>query len=381
VVDVCLPERVAWAEGLPLTLPEHLMRLLATPPPEGGLAVQARQEADALRLRAAFTDAPPASSRLPFNYQSVPSPLRRLLANAIGRFQRARQHTWAHFPGWPLDLSADVAADLACLPRITFERTPVLVTHDIDSPEGLRNLRDMFLPLEEAAGAHSANYIVPCAWPVDEGLARETTARGHEIGTHGYDHANRTPFSHALERRTRLQAGQRFAHAHGGVGYRAPSLLRTAALIEDLRPLYRYDSSIPTSGGAFPVPNNGCASARPWRFGQLWELPLSMPRDGSLRFLGHAPAEIGALWRETALRIARSGGIVCLLTHCETGFSGNAPMLAQYRGFLEWVANDARFEFSRPVDLVDRLDAAYPSIPKLPCLQIDARPATGRRPF
>jgi len=190
---------------------------------------------------------------------------------------------------------------------------------------------------------------------------QETTARGHEIGVHGYDHANRTPFLPANERRARLEAGHAFGREHGAVGYRAPSLLRTAALIEDLQPLFRYDSSIPTSGGVFPVPNNGCASARPWRFGAMWELPLSMPRDGSLRFLGHSPMEIGALWREIALHITRSGGLVCLLTHCESGFSGNPAMLAQYREFLTWVAAEPRFEFLRPMDLVQRLDQTYPA--------------------
>lgn len=350
---------MAWAEGLPLNLPEPLLRMLERPTPETIAA--GRQAAEALRLAAAFTDVPPVSARLPFSYQAVPGPLRRFLGKVIGRIQRRRQHAWARYPGWPLDLSADAAADLVGASKIAFARTPVLLTHDIDSAEGLRNLCVMFLPLEEAVGARSANYIVPCAWPVDAALVQEVVARGHEIGVHGYDHANRTPFLPEKERRARLDAGHAFARAYGGVGYRAPSLLRTAALIDDLRPLYRYDSSIPTSGGAFPVPNNGCASARPWRFGTLWELPLSMPRDGSLRFLGHSPTEIGAVWRETASQIARSGGMVCLLTHCEAGFSGNPPMLAQYRAFLKWISAEARFEFVRPVDLVDRLDLAHPA--------------------
>ena len=355
-----LPDRVAWASGLPLNLPEPLFRLLREQPPEDAAAEWAREAAVALRMSAAFTENPPASSRLPFSYQHIPGPIRRLLARVIGRLQRARQSQWARFPGWPIDLSADIAADLAGVPRIAFARTPVLLSHDIDSPEGLRNMCDMFLPLEEAVGARSANYIVPCAWPVDAGLVREAMIRGHEIGVHGYDHANRTAFADAPERAQRLAAGHAFAREYNGTGYRAPSLLRTRALIEGLKPLYRYDSSIPTSGGPFPVPNNGCASARPWRFGPLWELPLSMPRDGSLRFLGYSPAEIGALWREAALRIAASGGMVCLLTHCEAGFSGNPLMLAEYRGFLEWIAADSRFELMLPVELVNRLDREAP---------------------
>ena len=86
-----------------------------------------------------------------------------------------------------------------------------------------------------------------------------------------------------------IGCGPRFGDRYDATGYRAPSLLRTAALIADLGPLYRYDASIPTFDGAFPVPNNGCASARPWRIGSLWEIPLTPPRDGNLRFLGYQP--------------------------------------------------------------------------------------------
>jgi hypothetical protein len=103
------------------------------------------------------------------------------------------------------------------------------------------------------------------------------------------------------------------------------------------------------------VPNNGCASARPWRIGDLWEIPLTLPRDGSLRFLGYDPQAIGVLWRDTAMTISRSGGLVSLLTHCESGFSGNPAMLGTYRSFLEWLASDARFEFTRSDRLVGRL--------------------------
>lgn len=358
--EPALPDRLSWAAGLPINLPPDLLALLANPPPAGQTAAAARQSAAALRLAAAFTNAPPVSSRLPFSYQAVPPSVRRLLAMIIGRLQRARQQTWARFPGWPLDLSADIAADLAGMSTITFSRTPVMLTHDIDSAEGLHNLHDLFMPIEEAAGMRSANYVVPCAWPIDPGLARAVRDRGHEIGVHGYDHANRTPFVSDAERRERLAAGHAFASEYGGSGYRAPSLLRTAALLEALQGFYRYDSSIPTSGGAFPVPNNGCASARPWRFGRMWELPLSMPRDGSLRFLGYSPARIGQMWRRAALQISASGGTINLLTHCEARFSGNKAMLHEYRGFLDWLAADSRFEVILPQTLVARLEDSAP---------------------
>lgn len=329
--------------------------------PAGLIASQIEQltqkELSELRLAAAFTNSRPASSKLPISYTAVPPIARQLLASVIGRVQRGRQQSWARFPSWPIDLTVDALADIAGLETIKFrDQVPVLASHDIDSPEGLRNLVELFLPIEEAVGCGSANYIVPCAWPVDEGLVRETIRRGHEIGVHGYDHANLTAFADRSERIRRLSEGRKFADRYDCVGYRAPSLLRTDALMDDLQHYYQYDSSIPTSGGPFPVPNNGCASARPWRMGSMWELPLTLPRDGSLRFLGHSASEILAMWKRTAEAVARSGGIISILTHCEVGFSGNGPMLDAYRVFLEWCSCNDRFRFVRPRDLANELE-------------------------
>jgi hypothetical protein len=76
------------------------------------------------------------------------------------------------------------------------------------------------------------------------------------------------------------------------------------------------------------------------------EIPLTLPRDGSLRFLGYSPPQVLELWVDCAHKIAASGGIVVLLTHCEAHFSGNRAMLEIYRQFLEFIASSTRFIFS-----------------------------------
>ncbi len=354
------PEALAWADGLSVKMPSDLARLRGVGDAawaEPRCTAVAARAATLLRDSRAVLSAPPRSTTLPINYRMVPGPLRRGLARFWGRAQRARVDRWATFPAWPLDLSADVAADLAGGGPPGFVRTPVLLTHDLDSSEGLSNLVASFLPVEEAVGARSASFVVPFAWPLDHALLAEAVARGHEIGVHGYDHSNRTPFSAPAERARRLTAGAELGRRYGATGYRAPSLVRSRELLADLAQHYAYDSSIPTSGGLFPVPNNGCATARPWRIGSLWELPLSLPRDGSLRFLGYGAAEILELWLSAAQTIHRSGGIVTLLTHCERGFSGNPPMLSAYRDFLAAIAADPAFEIMLPGALVRRLIA------------------------
>jgi hypothetical protein len=365
-------EALAWSENLTVQLPAPVANSLGdgrdfssgiTITPviiDRARTMRSKAMHESLRLRAAFTDCPPTSSRLPISYHMLPAWLRTFTGRTIGRMKRRQVAQWADFPSWPIDLSTDFLADLFFeMGHSPFagKPVPVLLSHDIDSPEGLHSLVSCFLEIEERVGARSINYVIPCAWQLDFGLLDEVQRRGHEIGTHGYDHSNRTPFAEASERWNRLEAARPLIERYGITGYRAPSLLRTKSLLIDLASFYRHDSSMPTAGGLFPVPNNGCASARPWRIGNLWEFPLTLPRDGSLRFLSYKPADIGHLWRETTATVVRSGGIISLLTHCEGHFTGNPAMLSVYRDFIEWLASDARFCFTRPRDLVEQLNA------------------------
>jgi peptidoglycan/xylan/chitin deacetylase (PgdA/CDA1 family) len=358
--------RVGWAEGLRVYLPASLLdrsgwrRALGS---DGTLDIPAGPapispgDVAGLRERRAFTERPPLSARLPVNYRLAPGWLRAGIASAIGRWSRRHVDRWAEFPGWPIDLSTDVLDDLRDAtgsPGPAPRPTPVVLTHDIDSPEGLHNLVERFLPMEEAIGARSTSYIVPCGWRLDHGLVAEVIARGHEVGVHGYDHANTTPFAAAAERARRLDGARSFAARYGATGYRAPSLLRTRALLRDLGSRYLYDSSIPTAGGLFPTANNGCATARPFLVEGTIELPVTLPRDGSLRFLGYRPREIVDIWIECAGLVARSRGVVVLLTHCERRFSGHPRMLQAYGQFLETVRGRSdRFTFSRPGSVLD----------------------------
>lgn len=356
------PARAAWAVGQEVALPGALLgpdglgphlrgQTLALPDDFRLLAGH-----EDLRDLAAYTDQKPLSSRMAFSYQRVPAALRSLIASCMGRVQRRRHRRWARFPAWPLDLSADFLADLAGAdPAGAGHRphgpTPVLLTHDLDSHEGLANLAALFLDREERVGAHSYSYTVPCKYALDHGLLAEVAARGHGIGMHGYDHSNLTAFVAPQERTARLEQGLKALAPYAPRGFRAPSLLRSRGLLREVARLFAHDSSIPTSGGLFPIPNNGCASARPFQAEGVLEIPLSMPRDGSMRFLGYSPREIAGVWKTCAERIADSGGVVVVLTHCERRFSGHPRYLAAYVDFLEYLAASPRFAFSTPDEL------------------------------
>lgn len=340
---------VDWARSLPIQVPLSTVNALH----RGELPTA--DSVAALRLLRTYTNKAPTSARLPIPYHSIPEWIRTLVAKGIGYSKRRSSDRWSAFPHWPIDLSSDCLADMVGLSSpFATGPTPVILSHDLDSPEGLANLHRDFISIEESVGARSTNYIVPCAWPINQERLSDVFNRGHEIGIHGYNHANLTPFMNSGGRAERLNAARELIDKYRIKGYRAPSLLRTKALIEDLKPLYRYDSSVPTTGGLFPVPNNGCASARPFFLEGMPEIPVSMPRDGSLIFLGYSPQEIFDLWVECAQRIAASGGVVVVLTHCEHRFSGSKKMLDVYRKFLAYIAESDIYFWSTPNQVVDR---------------------------
>lgn len=297
-----------------------------------------------LRTLRMFTDNAPLSSKLPFSYQLIPPSLRSIIARAIGQKKRKNVHKWASFPSFPLDLSSDALSDILGIRYKKLKPMPVMLTHDIDSPEGLRNL-PMFLADEEAVGARSTNFVVPCKWRIDHGILSELKQRGHEIGIHGFNHSNKTPFMDEPAINQRIDKMRGFIERYGVSGYRAPSLLRTRRLLRCLSNVFKYDSSIPTSGGLFPVPNNGCASARLFEVEGICEIPLSMLRDGTLLFLGYRPDEIKDIWIKCAETIGKSGGVVVLLTHCEKRFTGNSKMFSIYREIIQHLSSDERFIF------------------------------------
>lgn len=349
-----------WADGRELwvpegaLLPEHLNRGVV--PLEELRTAVAEDAVAKLRLRRAFTPRRPISARLPISYHLLPAPLRSLAAVTATRWRRLGLEDRPSFPGWPLDLSADFLADLSAdEPVWRTGPTPVLLTHDVDCPSALRSLPTL-LDLEQEHGAHSATFVVPCGRRLDAGLLRELRVRGGELGTHGFDHGNRTPFMPAAEIERRLDAGLAVLAEHHPLGYRSPSLIQTPPLVDALATRYHFDSSIATSGGLFPVAGTGCASARPFCLGGLIEIPVSLPRDGSLRFLGYSARAILALWQQCSEEIRRAGGVVCLLTHPDRRFTGGPDLRSAYREFVEWLASERGFAFALPSEILPKVE-------------------------
>jgi peptidoglycan/xylan/chitin deacetylase (PgdA/CDA1 family) len=365
---------IYWIADMPLSVPKEVLEhshcetvgniTFVNNNGEYRLNVDTLNEADRssivsqLRTCRMFTDVP-FSSKLPFSYQLVPQILRITVARFIGRRARKHIHRWAKFPSFPLDLSVDALSDILAIHYKKLKPTPIILTHDIDNPASFQKLPE-FLKEEERVDARSTNFVVPFKWPLDYNLLSEIRQRGHEVGIHGFDHGNKTPFLSEIEMTQRIEKMRHLVERYAIKGYRSPSLLRTRKLLQELSRMFKYDSSISTAGGLFPVPNNGCATARMFKCEGMYEIPVSLPSDAKLFLLGYKPHEIINLWITCAEKISQSGGIVVLLIHSDTCFFGNRAMFSLYRELLQHFRHDERFTFKTCGEPLNTRDGHQP---------------------
>ena len=104
----------------------------------------------------------------------------------------------------------------ACLPTPTSNRlrshgsgrrryhAALILTHDVETGDGLRRALEL-ADLEQERGFRSSFNVVAGDYPIDDGILRELTDRGFEIGLHGLHH-DRSLFSSRAEFERQLPA-------------------------------------------------------------------------------------------------------------------------------------------------------------------------------
>ena len=221
--------RLAWAEGLTCICPQRCWTRCgvdaARAQPAATLELSRQRRRDRartrprrLRLRRAFTEQPPGERTAAVSYQLVPGWARALVASAIGRWNRGARRSVGGLPGVaarPERRFAGRSRAASTRPRPRRGRAPVIVTHDIDSPEGLTNL---VTHVPAARGSrrraiHQLRRALRVAHRPRAASAKCARA-AIDVGVHGYDHSNRTPFAGDAERRRRLDAAGRFAERY-----------------------------------------------------------------------------------------------------------------------------------------------------------------------
>ncbi len=253
------------------------------------------------------------------------------------------------FPEWPLDLSvARLVRFYAFCVLLAQRRTEasfrwfwpgsfrsaVILTHDVESKEGLR-LAVEVADVEEELGFRSS-FNLGAWYEVDQGVLRELTSRGFEVGVHGLRHdrslfASRESFEAQQE-----PLGELIARLEAR-GFRSPATHRVMPWIGELP--VDYDCSFPHSDPFEPQPG-GCCSLWPFFINRVVELPYTLPQDHSLfTLLRHRTPQ---LWIEQADRIEAEYGLIQAVTHPDPGYLGNPRNRARYIEFLGAIADRPR---------------------------------------
>lgn len=269
----------------------------------------------------------------------------RLVGHRVATAVEGRRHQQAGpfaFPQFPADLSVEVlrllvrrALGLKDTPPWPGGRSVVLLTHDVDTAEGQKQI-PLIARQEEQQGFRSCFYIVGDRFAIDHGMLSDLRAAGHEIGLHGTHHDQRLAFLKPRQIARRLDRCRALVERHEIKGFRSPALLTSPALLAEVERRFLYDSSVPdTDIRGISAPRRGCCGIFPhWR-GNLLELPLTLPLDDRLTLLGQSPAAIYTTWQQKLVLIDKIGGVGIVTTHTEPHLGGSAELREEYSRLLE----------------------------------------------
>jgi peptidoglycan/xylan/chitin deacetylase (PgdA/CDA1 family) len=280
------------------------------------------------------------------------------------------------FPRWPLDQSVSrlVRFYAKCLMlsegtrELRFRwfwpethRAALVLTHDVESADGLRRAVDL-ADLEEARGLRSSFNVVADEYPIDWGILRELRERGFELGLHGVHH-DRSMFASRAAFEAQQPRLRELAAKLGAVGFRSPATHRVIDWLAELP--VSYDCSVPHSDPFEPQPG-GCCSLWPYFIGDVVELPYTLPQDHTVfTLLGVRSIE---RWRTQLERVEQLNGLVQLVTHPDPGYLADPPKRALYVELLDLVRDRPGLWRALPRDVATwwrRRDAAHGSEPDL----------------
>lgn len=286
------------------------------------------------------------ASRLPPRLLDLYYRCKPLLPRAWQLAARRRWMTFQRrpdFPRWPFDDSVERlvrfygTCALRALRRsaVGFRwfwpngmRAAAILTHDVEGSSGLRNALHV-AEIEERHGFRSSFNVVYDWYPIDWGILRELSARGHEIGSHALHH-DRSLFRNRAEFERQLPALRLSVEKLGASGFRSPATHRVPEWVAELPVDYDVTMSLSDPYEAQP---GGTCSFWPFFIGDVLEMPYTLPQDHTVfTLLGRRNSR---LWIEQMARLKRSFGLIQCVTHPDAEYLGDRRHETVYREFLD----------------------------------------------
>ncbi|MFQ5901037.1 MAG: hypothetical protein ACE5IH_05715 [Thermodesulfobacteriota bacterium] len=296
----------------------------------------------------------PLYTRFPFPYYSIPVSLRNIGLRMLSLLGGTRGKEHFEFPAFPIEQALDRVRSLiwesaAGIAGVELNLSPypdsgkgcVVLTHDIETSEGLRNI-ELIRRVERHFAYPSSWSVISKRYKTEDQLLKLLIDEGCEIISHGCFHDGVKPYLSEAEILKRLEHLFLFKPWLKGLvnGYRSGQLLVSNALFRCLSKRFKYDLSIPDTERVGPYGPRGCCSIYPFYHREgILEIPLTVPQDYyHLHIYRYTAEEILRLWKEKIDYIEANNGIAVLLLHPETYLSGNEKMLDIYNRLLEIIA-------------------------------------------
>lgn len=276
-------------------------------------------------------------------YYAVKPVVPRALQIALRR-KYAKRQAQAEFPRWPIEpilversraeLRAQVsAAGGEAVPTLGLwpeaRRFAAILTHDVEGPVGVRNVRKV-LEVERRHGFVSSWNFVAEWYPIEDGLFDHIRAMGGEIGLHAIKHDCKL-FSSRASFEADLPKIHHYLKEWGAVGFRSPATHRNADWMPELGCL--YDSSFPDTD-PFEPQAGGCCSILPFFLDDLVELPITLVQDHTLWEI--LQSESIEQWTQKSDWLIEQQGLINLITHPD--YLDTPRRLRLYEEFLEYLA-------------------------------------------
>lgn len=249
------------------------------------------------------------------------------------------------FPAWPVDRTVEQIFEgllILSLKARRIERVPfiwfwpegalscVLVTHDVETKEGMR-FAPSLMDIDEAFGIRASFQVIPQKqYGVDPELINRIRARGFELAIQDLNHDGNL-FNNQKEFLSRARSINRYLEKYGAHGFRSGRMYRNADWLAALDAA--YDMSVPNVAH-LEAQRGGCCTVFPYFIGGTLELPLTTTQDYSLfHILGDFSIQ---LWKRQIALIMEKHGLVSFIVHPD--YVVETEPLAVYKTLLDYIS-------------------------------------------
>ncbi len=290
----------------------------------------------------------PLHSKLPFDYTKMPVKIRNLLFHALTSIQK--DPGW---PSWPIEKSVELIRYLYIksialklkknIPYVSFwphnKKFAISITHDCDTASSFKNI-EKIRDIERKYEIKSSWNILSNKYAIDKKLLKKLMKEGCEIGLHGYNHDNKTPFLKRKFMVKRFSSASEIIKEFQIKGFRSESLLRNHKFLNFLTNYFEYDSSTCDTDIMSPVAKrNGTCTIFPFFIRNMVEIPITLPQDYRLMRLKKTRQQMLEIWKNKIDFIRHANGAAILLTHPDSHIFGDDRYLDIYENVIKHLAS------------------------------------------